>query len=276
MCSVIKPTTLVLAFKLVVWGTSLFAAAPALRVCADPNDLPYSNEQQAGFENQLALMIAHDLGMQVAYTWFPERGSFLRKTLNAGQCDVVMGVPAGMQRLSTTEPYYRSGYVFVSRRDRNLDIRSLDDPRLRQLRIGVHVLGDSDRDVPPVRALNNRGIVRNLVGYNIFGNLTETNPAADLIKAVESGKVDLAIAWGPLAGYFARHSAVPLRVTVIDPDPQDPSLPMAFDIAIGVRIADQGLTQQLNAELDRRRPEIRRLLQSYGIPQAALPMVGGY
>lgn len=276
MCSVIKPTTLVLAFILVVWGTSLFAAAPALRVCADPNALPYSNEQQAGFENQLALMIAHDLGMQVAYTWFPERGAFLRKTLNAGQCDVVMGVPAGMQRLSTTEPYYRSGYVFVSRRDRNLAIRSLDDPRLRQLRIGVHVLGDSDRDVPPVRALNNRGIVRNLVGYNIFGNLTETNPAADLIKAVENGKVDLAIAWGPLAGYFARHSAVPLRVTVIDPDPQDPSLPMAFDIAIGVRIADQGLTQQLNAELDRRRPEIRRLLQAYGIPQAALPMVGGY
>ena len=213
MCSVIKPTTLVLAFILFVWGTSMFAAAPALRVCADPNALPYSNEQQAGFENQLALMIAHDLGMRVAYTWFPERGAFLRKTLNAGQCDVVMGVPAGMQRLSTTEPYYRSGYVFVSRRDRNLAIRSLDDPRLRQLRIGVHVLGDSDRDVPPVRALNNRGIVRNLVGYNIFGNLTETNPAADLIKAVESGKVDLAIAWGPLAGYFARHSAVPLRVT---------------------------------------------------------------
>ena len=93
---------------------------------------------------------------------------------------------------------------------------------------------------PPVRALNNRGIVRNLVGYNIFGNLTETNPAADLIKAVENGKVDLAIAWGPLAGYFARHSAVPLRVTVIDPDPQDPSLPMAFDIAIGVRKRTRG------------------------------------
>ncbi len=276
MCSVIKPTTVVLFFLLVVQGTSLFAAAPALRVCADPNALPYSNEHQAGFENQLALMIAHDLGMQVAYTWFPERGAFLRKTLNAGRCDVVMGVPAGMQRLSTTEPYYRSGYVFVSRRDRNLAIHSLDDPRLRQLRIGVHVLGDSDRDVPPVRALNNRGIVRNLVGYNIFGNLTETNPAADLIKAVENGKVDLAIAWGPLAGYFARRSAVPLRVTVIDPDPQDPSLPMAFDIAVGVRTADQGLTQQLNAELDRRRPEIRRLLQAYGIPLAALPTVGGY
>jgi quinoprotein dehydrogenase-associated probable ABC transporter substrate-binding protein len=275
MCSVTKPG-LLLAVILALRGTSLFAAAPALRVCADPNNLPYSNEHQAGFENQLAQMIADDLGMHVAYTWFPERGVFLRKTLNAGQCDMVMGVPAGMQRLSTTEPYYRSGYVFVSRRDRNLAIHSLDDPRLRQLRIGVHVLGDSDRDVPPVRALNNRGIVRNLVGYNIFGNLTETDPAADLIKAVENGQVDLAIAWGPLAGYFARHSAVPLRVTIIDPDPRDPTLPMAFDIAIGVRTADQELTQQLNAELDRRRPEIRRLLQAYGIPQAALPLAGGY
>ncbi len=276
MCSAIKAAALSLAFLLAGAGTSLFATAPELRVCADPNDLPYSNEQRAGFENQLAQMIAHDLGMQVAYTWFPERGAFLRKTLNAGQCDVVMGVPAGMQRLSTTEPYYRSGYVFVSRRDRNLAVHSLDDPRLRQLRIGVHVLGDSNRDVPPVRALNNRGIVRNLVGYSIFGNLTETDPAADLIKAVGDGKVDLAIAWGPLAGYFARRSAVPLRVTVIDPDPRDPSLPMAFDIAIGVRTADQGLTEQLNAELDRRRPEIGRLLQAYGIPLAALPMVGGY
>jgi quinoprotein dehydrogenase-associated probable ABC transporter substrate-binding protein len=276
MSSAIKPTALLLTFLLAAGGTSLLASAPMLRVCADPNNLPYSNQQQAGFENQLAQMIARDLGMQVAYTWFPERGAFLRKTLNAGQCDVVMGVPEGMQRVSTTEPYYRSGYVFVSRRDRNYNIHSLDDPRLRQLRIGIHILGDSDRDVPPVRALNNRGIVRNLVGYNIFGNLTEADPAADLIKAVEQGKVDLAVAWGPMAGYFARRSAVPLRISVIDADPRDPSLPMTFDIAIGVRTADQELTQQLNAELERRRPEIRQLLQSYGIPQAALPMVAGY
>jgi quinoprotein dehydrogenase-associated probable ABC transporter substrate-binding protein len=253
------------------WGANLCAAEPMLRVCADPNNLPYSNQQQLGFENHLAQMIAHDLGMQVSYTWFPQRGAFFRKTLNAGKCDVVMGVPVGMERLSTTEPYYRSGYVFVSRRDRKLDIHSLDDPRLRQLRIGVHILGDSDRDLPPVRALTDRGIVSNLVGYNIFGNMTETDPASNLFKAVEQGKVDIVVAWGPMAGYFARHSAVPLRVDAIDPDQQNPALPMSFDIAIGVRPTDQKLTRKLNDELNRRRPEIRHLLQTYGVPQAALP-----
>jgi quinoprotein dehydrogenase-associated probable ABC transporter substrate-binding protein len=224
----------------------------------------------------MAQMIARDLGMQVSYTWFPQRGAFFRKTLNAGKCDVVMGVPTGMERVSTTEPYYRSGYVFVSRRDRNLDIHSVDDPRLRRLRIGVHVLGDSDRDLPPVRALTDRGIVSNLVGYNIFGNMTETDPASDLLKAVEQGNVDIVVAWGPLAGYFARHSAVPLRVNTIDPDPKNPSLPMAFDIAIGVRSTDQELTQKLNQEIDRRKPEIRHLLETYGVPQSALPGMAGY
>src|ERR1700744_1966193 len=178
------------------FGSLASNAAPLLRVCADPNNLPYSDEQQRGFENKLAALIATDLGMQLTYTWFPQRGSFFRKTLDAGKCDVVMGVPAGMKEISTTQPYYRSGYVFVSRRDRHLNILSLDDPRLRKLRIGVHDLGDTDREVPPVHAPTSRGIVNNLVGYNIFGaNLDETTPSSDLIKAVERGDVDLALAW---------------------------------------------------------------------------------
>jgi quinoprotein dehydrogenase-associated probable ABC transporter substrate-binding protein len=252
------------------WITSVFAA-PALRICADPNNLPYSNEQQQGFENQLARMIADDLRLQVSYTWFPQRGAFFRKTLDAGVCDVVMGVPTGMENVSTTRPYYRSGYVFVSRRDRNLNIHSVDDPRLRRLRIGVHVLGDGDSDLPPVHLLTNRGLVPNLVGYSIFGNLDESNPPSDLIKAVENGDVDIAVAWGPMAGYFSLHSSAPLEVASIDPDPLNPSLPLAFDIAIGVRPRDQELKERLNSELARRRPEISHLLDSYGIPQAARP-----
>ena len=114
-----------------------------------------------------------------------------------GKCDVVMGVPAGMNEIATTHPYYRSGYVFVSRRDRHLNILSLDDPRLHHLRIGIHDLGDTDREIPPVHALTSRGIVSNLVGYNIFGaNFDETNPSSDLIKAVENRNVDLALAVG--------------------------------------------------------------------------------
>ena len=253
-------------------GSLACNAAPVLRVCADPNNLPYSDLQEKGFENRLATMIAGDLGMQVVYTWFPQRGSFFRKTLDAGKCDVVMGVPSGIRGIDTTAPYYRSGYVFVSRRDRNLNIASLDDPRLHQLRIGIHNLGDTDREAPPVHALTSRGIVSNLVGYNIFGsNLDETDPSSDLIKAVEKGEVDLALVWGPIAGYFARSSPVPLVVSPIEGDSSDPTLPLSFDIAAGVRKEDDMLKQQLDVELQRRRTEIQQLLVSYGIPQLSLP-----
>jgi mxaJ protein len=246
-------------------------ASPLLRVCADPNNLPYSDQQQKGFENELATMIANDLGMQVSYTWFPQRGSFFRKTLDAGKCDVVMGVPAGMKGIDTTAPYYRSGYVFVSRSDRNLNITSLGDPRLHQLRIGIHNLGDTDREAPPVHALTSRGVVTNLVGYNIFGsNLDETDPSSDLIKAVEKGDVDLALVWGPIAGYFARFSSVPLVVSPVEADSSNPRLPLSFDIAAGVRKEDDMLRQQLDSELHRRRTEIEHLLVSYGIPQLSL------
>jgi mxaJ protein len=252
-------------------GGMASSAATPLRVCADPNNLPYSDQQQKGFENALATMIAGDLGMQVIYTWFPQRGSFFRKTLDAGKCDVVMGVPAGMKGIDTTQPYYRSGYVFVSRRDHNLNITSLDDPRLHQLRIGIHNLGDTDREAPPVHALTSRGIVSNLVGYNIFGsNLDETAPSSNLIKAVEKGEVDIALVWGPIAGYFARLSPVPLVVSPMEDDPSNPGLPLTFDIAAGVRKEDDMLKQQLDSELERRRTEIDHLLTSYGIPQLSL------
>src|SRR6185437_9058364 len=116
-------------------------AAGTLRVCADPNNLPFSNRAQQGFENHLAALVAKDLGMQLSYFWYPQRQNFFKKTLNAGQCDVVMGVPLGIADASTTAPYYRSSYVFISRRDRNLTIKSMGDPRLRTLRIGVHITG---------------------------------------------------------------------------------------------------------------------------------------
>ena len=242
-------------------------AATELRVCADPNNLPYSNDQKQGFENQLAALIGKDLNMQVSYFWFPQREAFFKKTLNSGVCDVVMGVPAGFDEADTTHPYYRSTYVFISRRDRHLHITSFDDPRLRTLKIGVHVLGEQDDSLPPVHAFTSRGIVRNLVGFSIFGNLNEKNPPADLIKAVADGKVDIAVAWGPLAGYFMRQSRIPLEITPVDGDPTLPNLPFHFDIAIGVREGDQALKKSLDAELLRRQATIHKILNSYGIPQ---------
>lgn len=257
-------------------GATVCSAAPLLRVCADPNNLPYSNEQQQGFENHMAALIGQDMGMKVTYVWFPQGEKFFRRTLDAGLCDVVMGVPAGMDEAASTRPYYVSTYAFLSRRDRHLNIHSLDDPRLRTLRIGVHILGDQDDSLPPVQALVSRGIVKNLVGYSIFGNLDEKNPSADLIRAVAKRDVDVAVVWGPLAGYFARRSAVPLVATPIDADAKNPSLPMVFGIGIGVRPGDAALRARLDEELERRQPEIQRLLTAYGIPQVqSTPAVHG-
>lgn len=260
----------ILGCLLLFSSASVYAATPPLRVCADPNNLPYSNQQKQGFENQLAEMIAKDLGTHVSYLWYPQRGKFFRNTLNSGACDVVMSVPTGFQQAATTQPYYRSTYVFVSQRARHLNIRSLDDPRLHHLRVGVHVLGDGDSSLPPVQSLINRGIVRNLVGYSIFGNLAEKNPSADLIQAVSRGDVDVAVAWGPLAGYFSRHSTVPLDLTPIPDDPANPTLPFAFNMSIGVRKGDDALKNRLESELERRKPEIQSVLRDYGIPQLGL------
>jgi quinoprotein dehydrogenase-associated probable ABC transporter substrate-binding protein len=257
-------------------GIALFASVcigqqlHELRVCADPNNMPYSNQKQQGFENRVAQLIGQDLHEPVTYVWFRQNEKFFKQTLNAGVCDVVMGVPTGFDEAATTLPYYRSTYVFLSRSDRHLRLTGLDDPHLRSLKIGVHVLGDQDDSVPPVHALISRGIVHNLVGFSIFGTLDEANPAADLIKAVADGKVDVAVAWGPLAGYFAHQSVVALDVTPILGDPTLPDLPFHFDIALGVREGDHKLQEQLNEELTRRRPEIQQILNSYGVPQVVM------
>jgi mxaJ protein len=260
-------------FAVLLLGSTALAAAPAqqLKVCADPNNLPYSNRQGQGFENKLAALVAKDFGMQLSYFWFPQHDAFFRRTLNAGACDVVMGVPAGIDEADATEPYYRSSYVFVARRDYKLKIDSFDDPKLRALRVGVNVLGNGEDSLPPVYALASRGIVRNVVGYSVFGaGLNQTNRAAQLIQAVSAKVVDVAIAWGPVAGYYARRSRVPLDLTPIENDPAHPDMPLTFEIGIGVRQGNIALKRRLEAELKRRQSKILQLLRSYGIPQLDL------
>lgn len=237
-----------------------------LRVCADPNNLPFSDAAGNGFENGLARLAAAALGRDVAYTWRAQRRGFIRGTLKAGRCDVVMGVPAGMEMVETTRPYYRSAYVFVSRAERGLDLSSLADDRLRHLSVGVHLIGDDGSNTPPADALGRRGIVDNVLGYMIYGDYREASPPSRLVEAVEKGEVDVAAVWGPLAGYAARTSPVPLRLTPIaDADGFAP-LRFRFDIAMGVRKGDTALRRQLDAVIERKRPEIRALLESYGVP----------
>ena len=242
------------------------AAPPVLRVCADPNNLPFSNQAEEGFENRIARLIAAELGTEVRYTWWAQRRGFVRNTLAAGQCDLIIGVPAQFDRVATTAPYYRSTYVFVSRPDLEPPVRSFDDPRLRRLRIGVHLIGDDYANPPPVSALARRGIVRNVSGYSIYGDYRDPNPPARLVEAVVQGDVDVAIVWGPLGGYFASRAAPPLRVTpVLEPD-DGAGVPFVFAIAMGVRPGDSSLARRVGAVLAARQREIRGILLQYGLP----------
>ena len=242
-------------------------ARPLLRVCADPNNLPFSNRAGAGFENRIAELLARDLGDSLAYTWWPQRRAWVRNTINADKCDVAIGVPVGFGLLTTTKPYYRSTYVFVSRADRRYNLASLDDPRLHRLRIGLHFIGTDYSNPPPAHALGERGIVRNVVGYSIYGNYAEPNPPAALIEGVERGDVDVAVAWGPLAGYFAKHSPVPLAVAPIEPsmDARTGTV-FTFPIAIGVRKGNDALRDVLQRVIDRDGARIHAILNEYGVP----------
>jgi mxaJ protein len=244
----------------------MVAAPAALRVCSDPNSLPFSNEKHEGFENRIADLVGKELGRPVEYVWWAQRRGFVRNTLNTGSCDLVVGMAAGMDMLATTRPYYKSTYVFVSRRARHLNIHSFDDPALRHMKIGVQLIGDDNANTPPAHALANRGMTNNLVGFTVYGDYRDANPAAQIVDAVSTGKVDIAVAWGPLAGYFAKRSAVPLDIVPVSPQVDLPYLPFVFDISMGVRRADSTFRHQLDEIIQRRKPSIDSILTSYGVP----------
>jgi mxaJ protein len=246
-----------------------YSAERELRVCADPNNLPFSNRRGEGFENRIADLIARELGANLHYTWWAQRRGFVRNTLRQGLCDVIIGVPAGYDPVLTTRPYYRSTYVFVSRRDQALTLTSLDDPRLPKLKIGVHLMGDDGANAPPAHALSRRGIITNVVGYTIYGDYTEPNPPARLIDAVANGAIDVALAWGPLAGYFSQREPIPLEISAILPPVDPPGLRFVFSIAMGVRKEDVVLRDELDQLIDRRRNAIQKILHEYGVPQVA-------
>ncbi len=242
--------------------------AGVLRVCADPNNLPFSNERGEGFENKIAELLAADLHERLEYTWWAQRRGFFRNTLRAGACDVVLGVPSSFELAATTAPYYRSTYVFVYRKGKGLSVASFDDPVLRGVKVGVQLVGDDGANTPPAHALTARGIVGNVRGYTLYGDYREPNPPARVVEAVAKGDVDVAVVWGPLAGYFARRQRVPLEVVPVSPQFDLPFLPFVYDISMGVRRGDEDLRQQLDSFLQRRRPDIERILDDYGVPRA--------
>jgi mxaJ protein len=252
-------------------GSQTQRGGPAFRVCADPNNLPFSNENLSGFENKLADLIAAQFNEPVAYVWHAQRRGFIRETLNAKRCDVVMGIPTRYELVEATRPYYRSSYVFVSRSDRHIDIQSIKDPKLRDLKIGVQLIGDDGFNTPPAHALAEEGIINNVVGFPVYGDYRQPNPPAAIVKAVERGDIDIAAVWGPLAGYFAKLSSAPLAVEPMTDTESFAPLIFQFDISMGVRKGDDTLRAKLDAIIAEKRPEIDALLKSYGVPLLAVP-----
>ncbi len=256
-----------LALAVAVWSSGAAAADKVreLRVCADPDNFPFSNRQLEGFENKIADVIARDLQASVRYTWHPQRRGFIRQTLAAKHCDLIIGVPSGFEPVLTTKAYYSSTYVFVYAKNKKLDgLRSFDDPVLQNIKIGLQAFGDDGANLPPAHALARRGIANNVVGFSMLD--TADSPSGKIIDAVASGEIDVAIVWGPFAGYFVKRQPVELAVVPVSAGADRVPLPFTFDVSLGVRRDDAPFKEELEGVLDRKRGEIRQVLEAFGVP----------
>ncbi len=230
-----------------------------LRVCADPRNLPYSNEAHEGFENKIAELLAQRLGKELTYVYYPNTTGFVRNTLNARRCDVIMGIPQGDDIVQVTNPYYRTSYTIVSRPGTDAAaIDDLADPRLKGNRIGI-VAG-----TPPATNLAVNGLLANVKSYPLVVDTRFDNSAAAMIEDLEQDRIDVAILWGPMAGYLAKHSKIPLKVTPLLKERSGPR--MIYRIAMGVRASDQNWKRQLNKFIAENMSGITQILESYGVP----------
>jgi mxaJ protein len=252
----------VAGFLLLISAIGLNAQARELRVCADPNNIPFSSRDQTGFENRIAALVAHDLDARLIFVWQRMGRGFVRVYLDNGQCDLLVGIPQNYRPVLSTRPYYRSTYVFVGRPGEPA-IPSLDSSALHGLKIGVQVV--EEEYTPPGEALARRGLQAAIVGFDTTGD-----GADSIVRAVADHKVDLAIVWGPLAGYFASKAGQQLRITPLEPEVDPPGLPFTFAISMGVRKGNLALRDQLEKILSQRAPEIRAILDEYGVPQLPL------
>jgi mxaJ protein len=231
-----------------------------LRVCADPDNLPFSNKSGEGFENKIAEVIGRDLGMPVTYFWWPHQRGLVRRTLGENHCDVLIGIPKELDPVLTTRPYYRSSYAIVSKRSAQLGVTSLDDPALRQLRIGVHF------DTPPWAALGERDLMANVRGYPLMFDYHRPEPGRrpeTVLEDLVTGTIDVAIVWGPMAGYFAKKTGTALEII---PLKDSGRIPMSFEVSMGVRKSDKALKTRLETAIDHKESEISKILADYGVP----------
>jgi quinoprotein dehydrogenase-associated probable ABC transporter substrate-binding protein len=230
-----------------------------LRVCADPANLPFTNEAGAGFENKIAEILARDLGVPLQYTWFPQATGFVRNTLGAKRCDVVMGYAAGSDPVQNTNPYYRSAWVLVTRPNEGLDgIESLGDPRLQGKRLGV-IAG-----TPPATLLALNGLIGHAKPYRLTVDRRHESPSEDMVRDIASGEINGGVLWGPIGGYFAKNAGKPLAVVPLTR--HEAGVPMTFRITFGIRHGETEWKHRLNDFIAARQGEINRVLLDYGVP----------
>jgi quinoprotein dehydrogenase-associated probable ABC transporter substrate-binding protein len=230
-----------------------------LRVCADPRNLPFSNEKGEGFENKIAELLAAKLDKKLAYVWYPQATGFVRNTLGAHRCDLIPGFPQGDELVQSTNPYYRTAYALVIRPDTGLDdLDALTDPRLKAKRIGI-VAG-----TPPATYLAVNGLMPKAKPYPLVVDTRVDSSAQAMMRDLAGGEIDVGVLWGPLAGYYAKQANPPMRVVLLLKETGGP--PLAFRIAMGVRAADQNWKRQLNKLIAENQTDINRLLLDFGVP----------
>ncbi len=230
-----------------------------LRVCADPSNLPFSNDKGEGFENKIAELFAAKLGKKLAYTFYPQATGFVRMTLGSYRCDVIMGFPQGDDLVQSTNPYYRSAYALVTKSDSPLaSVQTLNDPRLKDKRLGI-VAG-----TPPATDLVVDGLMVKAKSYPLVIDTRYNSSAVAMIKDINSSAVDAGVLWGPMAGYYASHAKPPMHVALLLKENAGPHLD--FRIVMGVRPSDQNWKRQLNGLIAANQPAINTLLLDFGVP----------
>jgi quinoprotein dehydrogenase-associated probable ABC transporter substrate-binding protein len=230
-----------------------------LRVCADPHNMPFSTEKGEGFENKLADLFADKLGKGLAYAFYPQATGFVRNTLAAHRCDVIMGVPQGDDLIQVTNPYYRTAYALVFKPGRGLDgVDTMADARLKGRRIGV-VAG-----TPPGNNMAANGLMANAKPYPLVVDTRVDSSAEAMMRDVETGDIDAGILWGPMAGYYARQATSATAVVPLVKETTGPRL--AYRIGMGVRFSDQDWKRLLNRMIADNQPAINALLLSFGVP----------
>lgn len=230
-----------------------------LRVCADPHSLPFSNEAGEGYEQRLAELFAQKLRKSVAYTYFPEVSGFVRNTLGAYKCDVIMSYPQGDELVQNTNAYYQTAYALVFQQSSGLEgVQSLDDPRLNGKRIGI-VAG-----TPPATNLAINGLMGSAKPYHLMVDTRRGTSAEAMIRDLEAGEIDAALLWGAIGGYYAKNAKTPMAVVPLLHESGGSRL--VYRITMGVRPSDQEWKRQLNELIAANQLEINKILMDYGVP----------